>query len=132
MCRPVRNTCMVMPSLEAALELEKEGFSVGVVNCRFVKPLDEKLVKYGRSAGKVLIVEENIRQGGLAGAILEGFSDSGVSDLLVRRLGLPDAFVEHGSVDMLRHQCGLDKEGILKEARALCQIGRAVSSPMVG
>ena len=121
-----------MPSLEAALALEKEGFSVGVVNCRFVKPLDEKLVSYGRATGKVLIVEENIRQGGLAGAILELFSDSGVSDLLVRRLGLPDGFVEHGSIDVLRHQCGLDKEGILKEARASCQVRRSVSSLMVG
>jgi 1-deoxy-D-xylulose-5-phosphate synthase len=123
---------MVSPSLEAALELEKEGFSVGVINCRFVKPLDEKLVDYGRAAGKVLIVEENIRQGGLAGAILELFSDMGASDLLVRRLGLPDAFVEHGPIDVLRQKCGLDKEGILKEARALCQMRRAGSNPVVG
>lgn len=123
---------MVSPSLEAALELEKEGFSVGVINCRFVKPLDKKLPDYGRASGKVLIVEENTRQGGLAGAILELFSDMGASDLLVRRLGLPDAFVEHGFIDVLRQKCGLDKEGILKEARVLCQMRRAGSSPVVG
>jgi len=123
---------MVSPSLEAALELDKEGFSAGVVNCRFVKPLDGKLVDYGRAAGKVLVVEENIRQGGLGGAILELFSDMGASDLLVKRLGLPDAFVEHGPVHILRQQCGLDKEGILKEARALCQMRRVGSGPVVG
>jgi len=123
---------MVSPSLEAAGDLEQEGFSVGVVNCRFVKPLDRKLVDYARAAGKVLIVEENTRQGGLGGAILELFSDHGVSNLLVRRLGLPDAFVEHGPIPVLRRKWGLDKEGIMKEARALCQMRRDGSSPVVG
>jgi 1-deoxy-D-xylulose-5-phosphate synthase len=82
---------MVFPSLEAASDLEKEGLSVGVVNCRFAKPLDRKLVEYGRAAGKVLVVEENALQGGLGGAILELFSDLGATDLFVRRMGLPDA-----------------------------------------
>lgn len=123
---------MVAPSLEAASELEKEGLSAGVVNCRFVKPLDKKLVDHARATGKVLVVEENIRQGGLGGAILELFSDAGASDILVRRLGLPDTFVEHGPINVLRQKCGLDKEGILKEARALCRMRSAGSSPVIG
>jgi 1-deoxy-D-xylulose-5-phosphate synthase len=114
---------MVFPSLEAAGDLEKEGLSVGVVNCRFAKPLDRKLVEYGRAAGKVLVVEENSLQGGLGGAILELFSDSGATDLLVRRMGLPDAFVEHGPIPVLKEKFGLDKIGIMKEARALCRPG---------
>jgi 1-deoxy-D-xylulose-5-phosphate synthase len=113
---------MVFPSLEAALALEMEGLSVGVVNCRFAKPLDKKLVEYGRVAGKVLVVEENALQGGLGGAILELFSDLGASDLLVRRMGLPDAFVEHGPIPVLREKFGLDKEGIMKEARVFCRV----------
>jgi len=114
---------MVFPSLEAAADLEKEGLSVGVVNCRFAKPLDRKLVEYGRAAGKVLVVEENSLQGGLGGAILELFGDSGATDLLVRRMGLPDAFVEHGPIPVLREKFGLDREGIVKEARAFCGTG---------
>ncbi|MFH1124853.1 MAG: 1-deoxy-D-xylulose-5-phosphate synthase [Pseudomonadota bacterium] len=111
---------MVSPSLQAAEILEKEGLSVGVVNCRFVKPLDRDLVAYSREAGKVLVVEENIRQGGLSSAILELFCDMEVRDIRVKRLGLPDKFVEHGAADLLREKYGLDRSGILKEARELC------------
>ena len=107
---------MVSPSMEAATLLEDEGLSVGVINCRFAKPLDKKLAEYSRVAGKILIVEENIRQGGLGGAILELFNDMGVQDIRIRRMGLPDRFVEHGPVSLLRKKYGLDKSGIFKEA----------------
>lgn len=111
---------MVSPSMEAAELLEKEGLSVGVVNCRFVKPLDKKLAEYAESTGKVLTVEENVRQGGLGGAILELFSDLYVRDVRLKRLGLPDRFVEHGPTAILREKYGLDTSGIAKEARELC------------
>jgi 1-deoxy-D-xylulose-5-phosphate synthase len=123
---------MVHPCMDAAWELGKEGFSVGVVNCRFVKPLDKKLVEYARRAGKVLVAEENTRQGGLGGGLLELLSDMEVTDVLVRRIGLPDLFVEHGSTQILKEKYGLDKEGILKEARALCQVRPAVSRSVTG
>jgi 1-deoxy-D-xylulose-5-phosphate synthase len=112
---------MIAPSMEAAALLEKEGFSVGVVNCRFVKPLDKKLVDYAKAAGKILVVEENIRQGGLGSAILELFSDMDVHNVLTKRIGLPDKFIEHGSASLLREKYGLDQAGILKEARAFCR-----------
>jgi 1-deoxy-D-xylulose-5-phosphate synthase len=111
----------VQPSLEAATILEKEGFSVGVVNCRFVKPIDTTLGRLASSSGRVLVVEENIRQGGLGGALLELFNDMGIQNLLLKRIGLPDKFVEHGPVTLLREKYGLDTPGILKEARDLCQ-----------
>jgi 1-deoxy-D-xylulose-5-phosphate synthase len=110
---------MVAPSLEAATVLEREGFSVGVVNCRFVKPLDPSLVSYARNSGKVLIVEENIREGGMSSAILELFGDSDARDVMVRRIGLPDKFVEHGPVEVLRAKYGLDAGGIAERARGL-------------
>jgi len=110
---------MVLPSLEAAAELEKEGLSATVVNCRFVKPLDNRLADYSRKTGKVLVVEENILQGGLGSAVLERFSDLGLSEVTVKRLGLPDRFVEHGPVEVLREKLGLDKAGILKAAKSL-------------
>jgi 1-deoxy-D-xylulose-5-phosphate synthase len=110
---------MVAPSLEAAAVLEREGFSVGVVNCRFVKPLDPKLVSYARNSGKVLIVEENIREGGMSSAILELFGDLDARDVIVTRIGLPDKFVEHGPVEVLRAKYGLDAAGITERARGL-------------
>jgi 1-deoxy-D-xylulose-5-phosphate synthase len=110
---------MVAPSLEAAAVLEREGFSAGVVNCRFVKPLDPKLVTYAGNSGKVLIAEENIREGGMSSAILELFADSDARDVLVRRIGLPDKFVEHGPVEVLRAKYGLDAAGIVERARDL-------------
>jgi 1-deoxy-D-xylulose-5-phosphate synthase len=122
----------VYSSLEAALHLEKEGVSAGVVNCRFVKPIDPKLAELAASTGRVLVVEENIRQGGLGGAILELFNDLGVEGVRVKRIGLPDKFVEHGPPALLRKKYSLDTLGILKEARDFCgAIKKQVRSPLV-
>ncbi len=112
---------MVKPSLEAAESLEKEGFSVGVVNSRFVKPLDRRLADAALEAGRVLTVEENICQGGFGSAVLELFNEMGIRDVMVRRLGLPDQFIEQGPAPLLREKYGLDQAGILKEARDLCR-----------
>jgi len=110
---------MVYPSLEAAAVLEEEGHSVGVVNCRFVKPLDKQLVERFSGVDRILVIEENIRQGGLGSAILELFNDMGSPEARIKRMGLPDKFVEHGPLPVLREKYGLDKSGILKEARNL-------------
>ena len=111
----------VSPSLEAAATLENEAYSVCVVNCRFIKPLDKRLAEVAASAGRVLVVEENIRQGGLGGAVLEMFNDMGVEKVHVKRIGLPDKFIEHGPADLLRKNYGLDVAGILKAAREMRQ-----------
>ncbi len=109
----------VQPSLEASQALEAEGILAGVVNCRFVKPLDKKIAEFAESTGKVLVVEENSRQGGLGGAVLEFFNDMGLTHIQTRRIGLPDKFIEHGPCSILREKYGLDSAGILKEAKAL-------------
>jgi 1-deoxy-D-xylulose-5-phosphate synthase len=110
---------MVAPSLQAAAALEEEGVSAGVVNCRFVKPLDNGLVDMAASSHRILTVEENIRQGGFGGALLELFNDAGLREVRVRRIGLPDKFVEHGPQSLLREKYGLDAAGIVREARTL-------------
>jgi len=114
---------MVPPCLEAAAELEKEGLSATVVICRFVKPLDKRLADYSKKTGKVLVAEENIQQGGLGSAVLELFSDMRLGEVTVRRLGLPDSFVEHGPVKVLKEKLGLDKAGIMKAAKLLLAVG---------
>ena len=109
----------VYPSLDAAASLEKEGLSVGVVNCRFVKPIDVRLADLASSTTRVLVVEENVRQGGLGGAVLELFNDMNLSNVRVKRIGLPDKFVEHGPSGFLKEKYGLDTSGIIKEAKDL-------------
>ena len=114
----------VHPSLEAAMDLKKDGYSVSVINCRFVKPLDPRLPEMAASTGKVLIVEENTLRGGFGSAILESFADQGLSSIITKRLGLPDIFIEHGLQDLLREQYGIDKKKIIEEARKLCETSK--------
>ena len=112
---------MVYPSLDAAEMLAGEGLNAGVINCRFAKPLDRKLLEIASACGRVLVVEENTRSGGFGSAILEFFNDECLDDVLVRRMGLPDKFVEQGSPAELKKKYGLDSSGIFKEAKNFCQ-----------
>lgn len=114
---------MVWPSVDAAEELAKEGLEVSVINCRFIKPLDPRIVDLAKRVGRILVVEENVRYGGLGAGILELLNDSGVYSIKLRRMGLPDKFLEHGPVSLLREKCGLDKKGIVREAKALLEDG---------
>jgi 1-deoxy-D-xylulose-5-phosphate synthase len=110
---------MVYPALEAADALEARGINAGVVDCRFVKPLDEELIlKAARSSACVLTVEENALQGGFGSAVLELFEEHGVM-CPAGRLGLPDRFVEHGTQAELKRELGLDAEGIEKKVLEL-------------
>lgn len=81
---------------------------------RFAKPLDKELLtEVATHFGKIVTIEDGVVQGGIGSAVLEFLSDHHYTPI-VERLGLPDSFVEHGSIKELFHQCGLDKEGILK------------------
>ena len=81
---------------------------------RFLKPLDENILhEVGRRFKKIVTVEDGVRNGGLGSAVLEWMSDHGYNPQVVR-LGLPDTFVEHGSVAELRKIVGLDVESIKK------------------
>jgi 1-deoxy-D-xylulose-5-phosphate synthase len=110
----------VYPSLEAAQRLGEDGIGASVINCRFVKPVDGDLIcTMAEKLGKVLTVEENVLDGGFGSAVLELFCERGLSWVKVRRIGIPDQFVEHGSQETLRKMYGIDTEGIEKEAREL-------------
>ncbi len=81
---------------------------------RFLKPLDDKLLtEIGENYDKIITVEDGIRMGGMGSAVLEWMSDHGYSPK-IKRLGLPDHFVEHGTVDELRKVCGLDNDSMRK------------------
>ncbi|TAK35180.1 MAG: 1-deoxy-D-xylulose-5-phosphate synthase [Chloroflexota bacterium] len=104
---------MVAPALEAAGLLQEAGVSACVVNARFVKPLDEELIlALAQKPGKLFTVEENTLTGGFGSAVLELLERNRVAGVHVRRLGLPDEFIEHGTQQVLRQKCGLDAVGI--------------------
>ena len=107
----------VYPALDCAEELAAEhGLSVAVFNARFVKPLPEKqILDLARGRKRILTVEEGCLAGGFGSAVLECLADA---DMLegrrVRRVGVPDQFIEHGAAKDLRARAGIDKAGIKK------------------
>ncbi len=110
----------VYPALSAAEELEGEGIRAAVLNARFVKPLDaDIIISEARKSGKLITVEENVLQGGFGSAILEMLEERGINDIKIKRLGIPDKFIEHGSQDSLRKRYGIDKEGIVKAVKEM-------------
>lgn len=110
----------VYPSLDAAGLLRNEGLKVEVINARFVKPLDEQLILSVFERGlPVVIIEDNTILGGFGSAILELASSKGYPLSSVRRVGAPDSFVEHDSLDVLRDKIGLNASHIAEVVREL-------------
>ena len=106
---------MVAPALEAADKLDAT-----VVDMRFVKPLDERIVREMASThDRIVTIEENVIAGGAGSAVIECLAAMDGSTP-VMRLGLPDLFLEHGTPAELRAIAGLTPEGIIGEARAFC------------
>lgn len=88
------------------------GFQVAHYDLRFLKPLDEALLReVAMRFHTIVTVEDGTREGGMGSAVLEWMSDHGYTPV-VHRLGMPDHFVEHGSVGQLRQMCGYDKDNI--------------------
>ena len=121
---------MVQAALKAAAILEDQGIRAGVVNARFVKPLDEKLLfSIAKRANWLVTVEENSLIGGFGAAVLESLSNAGYSGPKVLRLGLPDSFVEQGSRDELLQCLGLDPKGIAERVRSFIGVDERVAAP---
>lgn len=96
-------------------EAEHEGLSVALYDMRFVKPLDTDILhEVGKKFEKIITVENGSRKGGFGSAIIEWLMDNDYTTK-VTRLGLPDEFIEHGTVDELQAIVGIDKEGIKQE-----------------
>lgn len=109
---------MLEQALEAATALEGE-LSVGVVNARFVKPIDHEMVARSMADGRfVVTLEEGTIVGGFASAFLESAVDQGLDTRNIHRLSLPDEFVEHGDRSDLLADSALSAEGIAKTCRA--------------
>jgi len=104
---------MVYPSLKAAQRLEGEGISTMVINSRFVKPLDSNLIiNVANKIPIIVTVEENVLLGGFGSAVLELINDAGLGNIRVKRIGIPDEFVEQGDREQLLSFYGIDEDGI--------------------
>jgi 1-deoxy-D-xylulose-5-phosphate synthase len=109
-------------ALEAASELEKENrLSAAVYNLRFIKPVDQDLLHevFGKFK-KIITIEDNSLAGGMGSLVLEFMSDNGYS-AEIKRLGIPDYFVGHGSLKELHAECGIDKEGVKFAAKQIVE-----------
>lgn len=100
----------------AIQEAEKEkSISIAHYDLRFLKPLDEEMLhEIGTHFDKVITIEDGVKKGGMGSALLEFFSENNYKPS-VKRIGVPDEFIEHGKVNELYYICGMDKKSILKE-----------------
>lgn len=107
-------------ALEAAEELQKEGLSVRVVNARFIKPIDKQMMKAILNEGlPILTIEEAVLEGGFGSTILEFAHDLGMYHTPIDRMGIPDRFIEHGSVTALLEEIGLTKAEVMNRIKLL-------------
>ena len=103
-------------ALDAADQLAEYGIACGVVNPRFVKPLDVSLLlDTARSTGRIVTVEENVLAGGFGSAVLEALAEAGMGQVQVHRIGMPDSFIEHGTAADQRRRLDLDADGIARQ-----------------
>jgi 1-deoxy-D-xylulose-5-phosphate synthase len=115
----------VIPAFRAAEDLSALGIRAAVVNARFVKPLDKDLLRDLLARIPCLMtVEDHALAGGFGSAVLEFMADEGISDVRIKRLGVPDRFITHGTQDELRKICGFDKDTITQTALQLVRRGR--------
>jgi len=114
--------------VKAALRLKDEGLDVGVINARFAKPLDrETILRAIAESGFVVTVEEGTLLGGFGSAVLEAANAAGLRTDHIRRLGLPDQFIEHAERGEQLTDLGLDADGIVRSVLAAVDRGTLVS-----
>ncbi len=122
---------LLADAMQAVEILAEDGIDVGVVNVRFVKPLDtETILAAIADSPFVITVEEGCLQGGFGSAVLEAAGDAGVDASHVRRLGIPDRFIEHGERHELLADLGLDVAGLVAAChKAAVQDSLPISAP---
>ncbi|ATP40943.1 1-deoxy-D-xylulose-5-phosphate synthase [Solibacillus sp. R5-41] len=107
-------------ALEAAEVLAQQGTKVRVVNARFIKPMDVKMLHEIMKAGlPILTIEESMLQGGFGSAVLEFASDHQYRTLAIERMGIPDEFIEHGDVDQLLAEINVTAEEAVRRIEQL-------------
>ncbi len=120
---------VVENALKAQEILKRSGTEVRVVNMRYAKPLDEKIILESlKQSRHIFTLEEHVFTGGFGSKVLEFLESKNISDALVHRLALPDQFIEHGSRDVIMDQLGLSPEKIA--VRVLAELGSGSPVPL--
>ncbi len=113
---------MVKKAVEVRKMLKDEGYSVTIVNARFVKPIDEQCLEELADTHKLYItLEENVLAGGFGEAVLR-FVSSLDSSVKVVNIAIPNFYVEHGSIDILDKEAGIDVDSIYKKVLKYCEL----------
>jgi len=89
------------------------SLSCGVVNARWIKPADPRMVDWARGVGTVVTVEDNVGAGGFGGSVLEALAPHGLAGK-VRTIALPDQFLQHGKASDILREHGLDAAGVAR------------------
>ena len=107
---------MVAAARSAARKLMESGIRAAVINARFAKPLDERLIgDWARRTGRIVTLEEGALPGGFGDAVLELLTRIGKPEIRARCFGVPDRFFDHGTRDSLLRHAGLDADSIARE-----------------
>ncbi|NEU29591.1 1-deoxy-D-xylulose-5-phosphate synthase [bacterium LRH843] len=116
---------MIPVAEEAIMELTSEGYSIRLINANSAKPLDENLLhELAKENTPILTLEEAALQGGFGSAVLEFFHDHGYHNMEVKRMGIPDEFIEHGSVSELLEEIGLTSAKVAEQLMTMLPIKR--------
>jgi 1-deoxy-D-xylulose-5-phosphate synthase len=114
----------------AAQRLHADGLDVGVINARFAKPIDTTTIQRAiEQCSFVITIEEGTLQGGFGSAVLEAANDAGLDTRHIRRLGIPDRFIEHAERDELLHDLKLDADGIYQHAIEMAELRGVDATP---
>lgn len=108
---------MVKTAEEVRDGLKKEGIPCSLVNARFIKPVDEEMIRRLEDGHKLLVtMEENVASGGFGERVRDYVEDAGLS-LQVLPIAIPDEYVEHGNVELLKQEIGIDETSILRRIK---------------
>ena len=110
---------MVKVALTVRERLKEKGFSCSLANARFVKPIDEELIREAcRNHRLIVTMEENVASGGFGDRVRE-FVDSLGVETKVLGIAIPDEYVEHGNVELLKQETGIDAVSVEEKVTAL-------------
>ena len=109
-------------TVEQILEKDTQG-KIALYDMRFVKPLDAGMLRsIAGKFDKIITIEDGVIEGGMGSAVLEYLADNGFDHIRVKRMGLPDSFVEHGPASDLHKICHIDKDSIIRTIKELISI----------
>lgn len=123
----VVNLGHLLPYVLKAVNLieQKEKIKIEIIDARFAKPIDKRLILNSvKKTRKVITIEEGILEGGFGHSVNAIIKNSGLKNIDIINLGIPDKFIEHGTIEELREQCGLTEKGIKQAIYKILKIGK--------